>query len=102
MAPFFRLYLAAYLMVNLIFATAFYLTGVENLTGITTKTALNQFIEAFFFIAQTITTLGYGRAAPIGNLANVVAAIEFMLDLLCFALATSLVYGRFSKFISNY
>lgn len=89
--------LTAYFIVNLIFATAFYFIGVEYLTGINATSTVDQFIEAFFFSAQTITTLGYGRVAPIGHLANTVAAIESMLGLLSFALATGLVYGRFSK-----
>lgn len=71
--------------------------GVENLTGTYGTTSLEQFTETFFFSAQTITTLGYGRVAPIGLAANIVAAIESMLGLLSFALATGLLYGRFSK-----
>jgi inward rectifier potassium channel len=54
-------------------------------------------MEGFFFSAQTITTLGYGRVAPLGLAANIVATIESLLGLLFFALATGLLYGRFSK-----
>ena len=86
-----------YFSINVIFASAYTLIGVEHLTGIRPNTTLDGFIEAFFFSAQTITTLGYGRVAPIGNLANTVAAIESMLGLLGFALATGLLYGRFSR-----
>ncbi len=86
-----------YFTVNLIFASAYSLIGVENLTGIRPSNTLEGFIEAFFFSAQTVTTLGYGRVAPIGNMANIVAAIESMLGLLGFALATGLLYGRFSR-----
>ena len=89
--------LGSYFIVNLLFATAFYLVGVEYLTGIKATSPANQFIEAYFFSAQTITTLGYGRVAPIGHIANIVAAVESMLGLLSFALATGLLYGRFSK-----
>ena len=39
--------------------------------------------------------------APLGFLANTVAAIESLLGLLFFALATGLLYGRFSKPISK-
>lgn len=86
-----------YFSINIIFASAYTLIGVEHLTGIKPSTTLDGFIEAFFFSAQTITTLGYGRVAPIGNPANIVAAIESMLGLLGFALATGLLYGRFSR-----
>lgn len=89
--------LLAYFSINLVFATAYTLIGVEHLTGVAANSTMEGFIEAFFFSAQTITTLGYGRVAPIGNLANTVAAIESMLGLLGFALATGLLYGRFSR-----
>ena len=94
---FFGIVLLWYFSVNIIFASAYTLIGVEYLTGIKPSTTFNGFIEAFFFSAQTITTLGYGRVAPLGNLANTVAAIESMLGLLGFALATGLLYGRFSR-----
>lgn len=86
-----------YLAVNIIFATIYFLIGIENLTGIDGNSHLDNFLEAFFFSAQTVTTLGYGRVAPISLAANIVAAIESMLGLLTFALVTGMVYGRFSK-----
>lgn len=94
---FFSVVVLSYSIVNLIFASIYMSIGVEYLTGITVRADFDKFIEAFFFSAQTITTLGYGRVAPMGNLTNTVAAIESMLGLLAFALATGLVYGRFSK-----
>jgi inward rectifier potassium channel len=86
-----------YFLVNLIFASIYVAIGVENLTGVYATTPLQKFLEAFFFSAQTMTTLGYGRVAPLGFLANTFAAVESMLGLLAFALATGMVYGRFSK-----
>lgn len=50
-----------------------------------------------FFSAQSLTTVGYGRVAPVGIPQSLVAAIESMVGLLGFALATGLLYGRFSK-----
>ncbi len=94
---FFVLILLGYFSVNLVFASIYTLIGVENLTGIRAATPFDQFMEGFFFSAQTITTLGYGRVAPMGYPANIVAAIESMLGLLGFALATGLLYGRFSR-----
>lgn len=94
---FFGLVILSYFTVNLIFASIYTLIGVENLTGIDGSSTFDQFIEAFFFSAQTITTLGYGRVAPMGILANSIAAFESMLGLLSFALATGMLYGRFSK-----
>ncbi|MCB9252323.1 MAG: K+ channel, inward rectifier [Flavobacteriales bacterium] len=86
-----------YFLINLIFASLYLLIGVEHLAGIIAETTFDKFLEAFFFSSQTITTLGYGRISPVGTLANIVAAIESMMGLLGFALATGLLYGRFSK-----
>ncbi|MGO4911317.1 ion channel [Leeuwenhoekiella sp. W20_SRS_FM14] len=89
--------LGTYFCINLLFASLYMLVGIEHLTGIYGTTFLEQFTEAFFFSAQTITTLGYGQVAPIGILTNILAATESMMGLLGFALATGMVYGRFSK-----
>ena len=98
---FFSTIILGYLLVNFLFATAYYYIGIEHLTGIRSAETSSQFMEAFFFSAQTITTLGYGQVAPIGLAANVVAAVESLLGLLSFALVTGLMYGRFSKPVSN-
>ena len=89
--------LCTYFCINLLFASLYMTIGIEHLTGIHGITPFQKFTEAFFFSAQTITTLGYGQVAPVGLLANIVAATESMMGLLGFALATGLVYGRFSK-----
>ncbi|WP_298506566.1 ion channel [uncultured Maribacter sp.] len=94
---FFVIILIGYFVINIFFAGLYVWIGVENLTGINSSDNAKAFLEAFFFSAQTVTTLGYGRVAPIGVTANIVAAIESMLGLLSFALATGMVYGRFSK-----
>jgi len=94
---FFGLVVLGYFIVNVVFAALYLLIGTEHLTGIDGITDFDKFIETFFFSAQTITTLGYGRVAPTGIVANSVAAIESMLGLLSFALATGMLYGRFSK-----
>ncbi len=94
---FFTIIGVIYLFINLLFATIYMIVGLEHLTGISGQNTTDKFIEAFFFSAQTITTLGYGRVAPVGTITNIVAATESMLGLLTFALATGLMYGRFSK-----
>ncbi len=96
-ARLFVLILSIYFVVNIVFATIYVVIGVENLTGVEANSLMGDFLEAFFFSAQTITTLGYGRIAPMGILANTFAAIESLLGLIGFALATGLLYGRFSK-----
>jgi inward rectifier potassium channel len=94
---FFQLIVSFYLLLNLIFAGIYELIGVENLQGADLSSVKSRFMDAFFFSSQTLTTVGYGRIAPIGFWASSVAAIESLMGLLIFALATSLLYGRFSK-----
>lgn len=94
---FFAFLVMGYFVINLVFATLYVMIGTENLTGIQGNTLAQQFLGAFFFSAQTITTLGYGQVAPLNLAANIVAATESLLGLLLFALATGLMYGRFSK-----
>ena len=86
-----------YFLVNLIFASLYYAVGVEHLNGMTAFTALDKFGEAFFFSAQTFTTVGYGHISPSGFATSFVAAVEALFGLLSFAIATGLFYGRFSK-----
>ncbi|MBK6362129.1 MAG: K+ channel, inward rectifier [Saprospiraceae bacterium] len=94
---FFGIIFLGYILANLFFAGIYVLIGVEHLTGIEGNSKFDHFVEAFFFSSQTITTLGYGRVAPVGIQASTIAAIESMLGLLAFALATGLLYGRFSS-----
>ncbi len=87
----------AYILVNIFFAFIYYLIGVEHLTGIDKSNPINEFIDVFFFSSQTFTTVGYGRIAPVGFMASLVATFEAFLGLLTFAIATGLFYGRFSR-----
>lgn len=87
-----------YIAVNLFFAGIYFWAGIENLNGITVgTTTLQQFGEAFFFSAQTFTTVGYGHVSPSGFLVSAIAAAEALTGLLSLALAAGLFYGRFSK-----
>ncbi len=86
-----------YILINLIFGGIYYLIGAENFGGLDYSTEIQKFTSLFFFSAQTITTLGYGHIYPIGNLASTAAAVESLLGLLSFAIATGIIFGRFSK-----
>ena len=98
---FFAVVLTFYLLLNFIFAEIYEIVGIENLQGADLSSRGSKFMDAFFFSSQTLTTVGYGRIAPIGFWASSVAAIESLLGLLIFALATSLLYGRFSRPIAR-
>ncbi len=86
-----------YLSINFVFACIYFLIGQAQFQGMIGVTPWETFKESFFFSTETFTTVGYGRVNPTGDAANSVAAIESMLGLLSFAIATGLLYGRFSK-----
>lgn len=94
---FLALIFISFLLVNLLFAITFYIIGVEHLGGMDATTQGEKFVEAYFFSAQTFTTVGYGRINPTGYLMSFVAAFEAFSGLLFFALATGLFYARFSR-----
>jgi inward rectifier potassium channel len=93
---FWLLVLAGYIVVNVIFAFIYVWTGLQ-LNGIEGTTPFARFLDALFFSAQTISTVGYGHISPKGITTNSIAALESMMGLLAFALATGLLYGRFSR-----
>ena len=89
--------LAFYLAINLVFSSIYYLIGPEQLDGLVPGTPWKVFREIFYFSTQTYTTVGYGHVNPVGDGANIVAAIEALTGFLSLAIATGLIYGRFSK-----
>jgi len=89
---------AFYTIVNFVFAALYYGIGIEYLDGIeATGSGWIKFGKAYFFSAQTFTTVGYGHISPNGVLTSALAATEALTGLLSFAIATGLFYGRFSK-----
>lgn len=96
-SEFILLLILAYIFINIAFALIYYLIGIEHLTGIDKSHWRNEFTDVFFFSSQTFTTVGYGRIAPVGFLASLVATFEAFIGLLFFAIATGLFYGRFSR-----
>ena len=84
------------LLVNILFAFAYLAFGIENVAVPKSRIA-QDFLNALFFSFQTFTTVGYGHISPIGNIVSAVAAIEAVIGFMCFALATGLLYGRFSR-----
>ncbi len=93
---FYVLILSSYLLFNFAFAGGYYLCGPAALVGSESPES-GRFLDDFFFSVQTSTTIGYGRIAPGSTAANVLASVEALTGLLGFALATSLMFARFSK-----
>ncbi len=92
--PFFICLMAGFFLINLFFTGTYLIIGLDNLQG---TTANNEFYDAFYFSAQTLTTVGYGGLHPTGKLISLVASFEAFTGLLGFAVSTGLLYGRFSK-----
>lgn len=89
--------IAIYVLINIIFTILYLLFGMNELEGFISHTFWGRVWEVFFFSAETFTTVGYGRVNPIGNGANTIATLEAMMGFCSFAVATGVMYGRFSK-----
>jgi inward rectifier potassium channel len=87
--------LLGFLTVNVIFASFYLMIGIENLKGL--ESDMGAFANAFFFSVHTLTTVGYGNVYPQGPWANVISSVEAATGLMVFAIATGLLYGRFSR-----
>jgi inward rectifier potassium channel len=85
----------AYLAANALFAAAFMVTG--GVAGGLEHAGAASFRDAFFFSVQTMGTIGYGAMFPRSTAANVVVVVESIVSLLLTALATGLVFAKFSR-----
>jgi inward rectifier potassium channel len=83
---------AAYLAANAVFALAYLALGdaIENARP-------GSFADAFFFSVQTMATIGYGKLMPRGNVANALVTIEALFGLGGLAVATGLLFAKFSR-----
>lgn len=57
--------------------------------------------DAFFFSVQTIGTVGYGAMFPTSTAANVIVVAESIVGVVLTALATGIVFARFSQTTSR-
>lgn len=86
-----------YLFINVIFACGYLFAGMDGLLTNDEGGIMSSFWDAFFFSAQTLTTVGFGRQAPISYSVNALATLEMLVGWMSFAVASGLVYGRFSR-----
>jgi inward rectifier potassium channel len=80
-----------YLILNAIFAVAYLVCG-----GITNARP-QSFFDAFCFSVQTMGTIGYGAMYPSSVTANAIMIVESVTSLIVTALATGLVFAKFSR-----
>ncbi len=91
-ASFFAAALAGYIAANIIFALLYLAQP-----GAIANARPGTFADAFFFSVETISTIGYGQMVPATLYANLVMTAESAVGLLFVALATGLVFARFSR-----
>lgn len=82
---------AGFLALNALFALGFMATG-----GVAGARA-GSFRDAFFFSVQTMGTIGYGAMYPVSTAANDLVVTESVVGLIVTALATGIVFSRFSR-----
>ncbi len=91
---FFALIAAGYFLLNLIFASLYWLDrqGIGGVAGGSTS-----FGEAFFFSVQTLGSIGYGAMYPASLQTNLIVTLESLVGLVFIALVTGLAFSRFSR-----
>jgi inward rectifier potassium channel len=86
-----------YLVNNAFFAAAYVACGPGQIAGASATTLGARLLEMFFFSVQTFATIGYGGMHPVGLAANLLVTLESLVGLLGFALATGILFARFSQ-----
>ncbi len=86
----------AYLAANGLFALLYLACGSGALVGASTGLG-SAFLRAFVFSVETLATIGYGNIVPVGVLPNFIVVAEALVGVLGFALATGLLFARFSR-----
>lgn len=80
-----------YLAINAVFAVVYEITGgVANARP-------GSFFDAFCFSVQTMGTIGYGAMYPTSGGANTVMIFESVTSLIITAVATGLIFAKFSR-----
>ena len=83
-----------YVVLNIIFACG-YLLKQDSIAYANSQSF--SFIDAFAFSVQTMATIGYGAMYPQTTYGHILVSIEVLVGLLLIAMATSLMFARFSR-----
>ncbi len=94
---FFGYLFLGFTIINVVFAFVYVVLGVDGINGTSDLGVESDFLKAFLFSTQTLTTVGYGQLNPGSTAIGLVSAVESFVGLLGFAMATGLLYGKFSK-----
>ena len=94
---FFATILGGYLLLNVLFALAYFALGPGHLQGADGASETERFLNDFFFSTHTLTTVGYGNMVPASLVTNILASLEAIAGLMAVALGTGLMFGRFSR-----
>jgi len=86
------LFILSYVGANALFAVL-YVLGGDSIDG----ARPGSLADAFFFSVQTMATIGYGHLVPRTLWAQVLVTIESFVGLMGLALATGVVFGKFSR-----
>jgi len=82
----------SYLAINLAFA-ALYSMGGACIAEMTP----GSFLQAFFFSAETLATVGYGHQYPATLYGHLISTLEIFLGMIWLAVITGLIFVRFSR-----
>jgi len=91
--PQFALFLGvSYLVLNLAFAALYALGGpcIAEMTP-------GSYLQAFFFSAETLATVGYGHMYPATLYGHLISTLEIFLGMIWIAVITGLIFVRFSR-----
>ena len=88
----FALLAVGYIAFNLVFGGLYMLQD-----GAIADARPHSFTDAFFFSVQTMATIGYGEMRPATFYANFLVTIEVLLGMTGLAIASGLVFARFSR-----
>jgi len=82
---------AVYLVANALFALVYmHFGGVQNLPQ-------GDFLAAYGFSVETMSTIGYGDMYPVGHAAHALVTAEAIFGLLLTAIVTGLAFTKFSR-----